>query len=397
MKVLFISQCSKKATLETRRILDQFSERKGACAWETNITLQGLETVKKLLKMTARRNTAVACHLLKGRLKSQLLWIVGNSKLFNEKGNIPTNVTRRNILRSEDENGWETGEAVSILSSLAGLFHDFGKANLLFQSKLLKEKGAKTYEPFRHEWMSLLLFKTLVGNKTDEEWLKYLSEITPEKESEILEEFQSDTKAMQKNPLIDLPQVAKIIGWLILSHHRLPVPKDFSTIPIDKIDEWMDHKKIFSAKWNSYSLTEDWSQDEWKRLISFEKGTPIRSEAWCNSANLKSSLALKYFSLVNKDWFSDLFSMHLMRATLMLADHSYSSEISKGEFQDKSYNAYANTKFGKLDQKLDQHNIQVSRYAYYISKTLPILKKHLPSLSSRLPSFKKRTKISFFS
>lgn len=127
MKVLFVSQCSKNAIKETRRIIDQFAERKGDFVWETSITEQGLETVKKILKATARKNTAVACHVFRGRLQTELLWIVGNSRKFNSEGSVPTNITQRDILRTKDENSWNTVESIAILASLAGLFHDFGQ------------------------------------------------------------------------------------------------------------------------------------------------------------------------------------------------------------------------------------------------------------------------------
>jgi len=65
MNVLLISQCSKRALDESRRILDQFAERKGDRSWQTAITLQGLDTLRKLLRKTARRNTAIACHWIK--------------------------------------------------------------------------------------------------------------------------------------------------------------------------------------------------------------------------------------------------------------------------------------------------------------------------------------------
>lgn len=397
MRVLFISQCTKKATLETRRILDQFAERKGVCAWETNITLQGLETVKKLLKSTARKNTSVSCHRIRGKLNSQLLWIVGNRSMFNEQGNIPTNITRKNILRTDDENGWMTGEAIAILTSLAGLFHDFGKANELFQSKLRKIRGVKPYEPLRHEWVSLLIFRAMIHEKTDEEWLNELTQIQTESDFFILENIPKTIVGMKKNPLLDLPPVAKTIGWLILSHHRLPVPKTFLELPLEHIDKWMESRKFLSANWNSYACDENWSDEEWEKIRNIERGSPIASETWCKSANMKASEALKYFDLINKNWFEDPYSLHLMRTVLMLSDHAYSSEYSNGNFQDESYSAYANTKDGKLDQKLDQHNIEVSRYAYRLSKILPELRNTLPSLSSRLSQFKKRNKDRYFS
>ena len=43
MNILLISQCNKKALVETRRVLDQFAERKGERTWQTAITLQGLQ------------------------------------------------------------------------------------------------------------------------------------------------------------------------------------------------------------------------------------------------------------------------------------------------------------------------------------------------------------------
>ncbi|WYH52240.1 hypothetical protein WKW49_13605 [Teredinibacter turnerae] len=50
MNVLLVSQCSKRALVETRRVLDQFAERRGDRVWQTAITQQGLDTLRKMLK-----------------------------------------------------------------------------------------------------------------------------------------------------------------------------------------------------------------------------------------------------------------------------------------------------------------------------------------------------------
>lgn len=100
MNVLFISQCDKRALSETRRILDQFAQRKGARTWQTRITEQGLETLRDLLRRKARRNTAVACHNLTGPSGADVLWFVGDRSRFDEAGNVPTNSTVRDILRA---------------------------------------------------------------------------------------------------------------------------------------------------------------------------------------------------------------------------------------------------------------------------------------------------------
>ena len=39
MNIILISQCEKRALTETRRILDQFAERKGERTWQTPINI----------------------------------------------------------------------------------------------------------------------------------------------------------------------------------------------------------------------------------------------------------------------------------------------------------------------------------------------------------------------
>jgi CRISPR-associated endonuclease/helicase Cas3 len=90
MHVLIVSECSGNALKESRRILDQFAERKGERTWQTAITLQGLTTLRKMLTGTARKNTAVACHWIKSNNRTELLWIVGKIRAFNEDGIVPT-------------------------------------------------------------------------------------------------------------------------------------------------------------------------------------------------------------------------------------------------------------------------------------------------------------------
>ena len=168
MNILLISQCSKRALTETRRILDQFAERRGDRTWQTPITQQGLDTLRQLLKKTARRNTAVACHWIRGRDHSEVLWIVGDASQFNAQGAVPTNSTERDILRSQDENDWHTGEDIHLLTALAALLHDLGKACRAFQMRL--EGKLEERNQYRHEWVSLRLFEAFVGQDDDATW-----------------------------------------------------------------------------------------------------------------------------------------------------------------------------------------------------------------------------------
>jgi len=119
MNVLFVAQCTKNALTETRRILDQFAERRGERTWQTPITQAGLDAVRKLLRQSARKNTAVACHWIRGRDHSELLWVVGDTRQFNDQGAVPTSTTARNVLRTEDENAWHLLPLMTALAALA--------------------------------------------------------------------------------------------------------------------------------------------------------------------------------------------------------------------------------------------------------------------------------------
>ena len=85
MMVVLVSQCEKNALAKTRRVLDAFADRIGDNTWQTVITEEGLQAVKKLLRKTASKSTAVSCHWIRSRSRSDLLWIVGNRKKFNEQ------------------------------------------------------------------------------------------------------------------------------------------------------------------------------------------------------------------------------------------------------------------------------------------------------------------------
>ncbi|RKS87684.1 CRISPR-associated endonuclease/helicase Cas3 [Orbus hercynius] len=97
MIVTLISQCEKKALARTRRILDAFADRIGDNTWQTVITLEGLQAIRRMLKNTVTKSTAVSCHRIRGRHRSELLWIVGNRHKFNHQGIVPVNSTQKDL------------------------------------------------------------------------------------------------------------------------------------------------------------------------------------------------------------------------------------------------------------------------------------------------------------
>ena len=385
MMVTFVSQCEKKALNRTRRVLDAFANRIGDRTWQTVITEDGLIAVKTLLRKTATKNTAVACHWIRSRSRSELVWVVGNRKRFNAEGIVPVNSTRHDFSHREWERGWHTTGIIAIASAISGLFHDLGKANDLFQDKLNPEIKGKRFEPYRHEWVSLRLFQAFVGGSSDQEWLKQLANVDEELETKVLQKIVVDNPGIKdfNNPFEVLPAFAKLVAWLIVSHHRLPVySKQGETEPsLEQPDTWLSH--AFDDTWNSVnSRNHEWEEQILKANWVFSSHTPLVSKTWQKKANELSKRALSCQGLIGVDWFSQPFVMHLSRMVLMLADHYYSAQDIQTRWQDSNYQAYANTdKENQLKQKLDEHNVGVSHNAFEFTVRLRRFREELPSLA----------------
>ncbi|MBM6551174.1 type I-F CRISPR-associated helicase Cas3f [Marinomonas ostreistagni] len=417
MNILLVSQCSKKALQETRRIIDQFAERTGDRTWQTAITEQGLVTLRKLLKKTARRNTSVACHWIRGSNRTDLKWIVGNPRRFNSEGTVPTNVTGRDILRAKDENVWHTAEDMRLLACIAALFHDVGKANQAFQDKINPRKKTDMFEPYRHEWVSLRVFEAFVQTATagvessqqDYAWLTALTQIDAHTDGLVREALIKDgLDKRARSPFRNLPPVAQTVAWLILSHHKLPEPDQADSNYLVRPQRMLSSVK---SPWNSPQSSKDWSREEIEAVWAFPKGTPFRSKVWRERLARVGAQALKRSSLPQAEWLFDPFTLHLSRLSLMLADHYYSGQNRVGQksaWHDPAWGktqkdtVFANTwrergsaDKGKYNQTLDDHLIGVYHHSHQMVRKLPSLKESLPVIT-RHPELKKRTANSRF-
>ncbi|RCX24882.1 type I-F CRISPR-associated helicase Cas3f [Thioalbus denitrificans] len=387
MNVLLVSQCSKNALTESRRILDQFAERRGDRTWQTPITAQGLETLRRMLRKTARKNTAVACHWIRGKDHSELLWIVGDARRFNAQGTTPTNTTARDVLRGQDENDWHTAEDIRLLAALASLFHDFGKANQAFQKKLTGKKPVA--DAYRHEWVSLRLFEAFVDRDNDETWLQRLAALKQGGEKGVLDRLSRDGMDRRiSGPFEKLPPLARVVGWLIVSHHRLPTQVKGSPVrsellanlPGEIEDEWC-------------GLQFDVTENEIEACWRFGKDLPFASVQWRAHASKIARTILQRAAMLNASWLDDPYVLHHARMALMLADHYYSSQPSHSRYGSPGYPLHANTdhESGALKQRLDEHLIGVEVNASRIVRTLPRLTRQLPSIA-RHKGFRQRTK-----
>jgi CRISPR-associated endonuclease/helicase Cas3 len=399
MMVIFVSQCEKNALKKTRRVLDAFADRIGDNTWQTIITQEGLLAVKKLLRKTASKSTAVSCHWIRSRARSELLWVVGKRDKFDEVGRVAVNSTKRDLLNSEIENDWCYLPLIKALVALSALLHDWGKATALFQKKLHPRKGSNFKgDPIRHEWISILLLNAFVQStdtNSDEAWLSKLSV------GELDEEFlKLQIQKTVSKPLSDLPPLAKLVAWLIVSHHRLPLPGK----------ERFDDYKSEAAKTLDIVLariTKEWGyenrydeaeyQKRLKDCFTFPKGLISNSKPWLNQVKKWSQRLLACQNEAQQSIADGSYRLILnhARLSLMLGDHYYSSQQADQKWQDAT-GLYANTdrQSGELKQKLDEHLVGVARHALQTAHLLPAFEKELPSAED-IDSLRRRSPEAF--
>ncbi len=369
MMVIFVSECEKGALKRTRRILDSFAERIGTNTWRTVITKEGLNAVHKLLRRTATKSTAVACHWIRSRNRSDLLWIVGNRDRFNAQGVVPVHRTSIDLLKLYEENDWKDLDVMKALTAVAALFHDWGKASRCFQEKL-REAVPKT-DALRHEWVSVMLLGSFVSIDPDT-W-----------KERILNDHMDQDAILQKLGTFNIeefstfPVDVQLIAWLILSHHRLPLIVDENKIGKETpLESWEEFFSSVDQAWGYRNDKEDKAP-----CFEFLHGLLLESQKWHTMlkrwiyrlqgvqerlAKAEESGALRYIA-------------HYSRLALMLGDHNYSSKDADPRWP-KTIELFANTdrKTKIFKQRLDEHLCGVCETALSILYRLPLLREELP-------------------
>ncbi|MFH2122994.1 MAG: type I-F CRISPR-associated helicase Cas3f [Pseudomonadota bacterium] len=376
MMVTLVSQCEKNALKKTRRVLDAFANRIGDNTWQTVITEAGLNTVKKMLRHTASKSTAVSCHWIRSRSRSQFLWVVGNKNKFDEQGVVPVNSTEKSI--TQLENDWHYLPVIKALSALAALLHDWGKATALFQGKL--KTSSRLGDPIRHEWISCLLLHAIIqtcGSQEDDTWLMVLVN------GELDETELKDTIKQQDSKQLDqLPPAAKLLLWLIMSHHRMPLPYDkenWRDEPAPDIDSTL---KYITQKWGYENhQNEQEYQKKFNACFEFPNGLLGQSSSWWKQLKKWAQRLRDCLPKIEQGMSDGSYRLvlHHARLCLMLGDHYHSSQAVDKNWRDTT-GLFANTdrKTKLFKQKLDEHLVGVAKNALRTAHLLPAFEQEPP-------------------
>ncbi|MCI7612659.1 MAG: type I-F CRISPR-associated helicase Cas3f [Selenomonadaceae bacterium] len=386
MMVIFTSKSEKKALLTVRRILDAFANRIGDDTWQTIITEDGLQAVYTALRRNATKNMSVSCRWIRSRNRSELLWIVGKKECFNSSGFVAVNTTRKNIRHEEWENQWQYMPVLKSLTAFAALLHDWGKASDLFQDKLLS--ASRESDAYRHEFISCKLIEAVVKLYGDKDnplaWLQAIAENELEEDG-LLHAMQENWHNGRQEVLAgDLPVSAQVVMWLVLSHHRLPLPGDGEA---DKYKEC--RQDSFASLFDMLSADWGYSNPERKDFAASSRQCFAFSQGlmWDNEAAWRKKLrkwAARLLDAISSCGDGSLLQRNLLvysRMVLMLSDHYISSRDASvlGKKAGKSSQnvarkkIWANTdKKGNLKQVLAEHLVMVSDQALKILHQLPL-------------------------
>ncbi|WP_130470798.1 hypothetical protein [Candidatus Magnetaquicoccus inordinatus] len=255
MLVIVVSQCLHKAWPRSRTVLDAYLERAGERTWRGRLTQDGLDRLRQELTAVATRQTAVAASTVTRNQRFDLEWIVGSAKPFAGNGQCTTyagHAYDRYFTLAPARPALFS--PLATVCELAGLWHDFGKANAAFQGKL--RHGRMEADALRHEIISNMVFVRSMRALCAEADLHA---------AVVGRAIWQATRSLSgwsgwQDPIdlmpVDLPASLRLSAWLVATHHRLPDAQ----MVLDSIPEC-----------GLFTLTEHINPAKWPTLLQVDE------------------------------------------------------------------------------------------------------------------------------
>lgn len=226
-EVIVVCRSSKKERVRVARVLDRYFWRIGDRTWRGKATNACLDRMSRELRSKANRSTAVVVHEIRSAHESRVPIVrIGARHAFSETGLAPI------AARPARATAFSAPSPSRATARIAALFHDLGKATILFQNKLRRAlSGAKPEaDPVRHELHSAALWDHLFGTISDAALPAALCALEPKDIDAACDAVRAKLTKLALNPgspleLSFLEQEGSLshaIGMLILTHHRLP-------------------------------------------------------------------------------------------------------------------------------------------------------------------------------
>ena len=234
-EIIAVCRSTKRSRDRVAAVLDHYFWRIGDRTWRGRASNACLERAARDLRRAARRNTAVCIYEIRSAFESRAPIIrIGSRRAFSPDGLAPVSSHAAASPRWPPRPDRER-HALAVLR-IAVLFHDMGKATVLFQEKLrraLRPNAQPEADPVRHELHSAYAWDNLVGGLDD---LALVERLRCLKSADIDGACRCAVEGLRKlrNRMGDGPldlaflksgregSVAHSVGMLVLTHHRLP-------------------------------------------------------------------------------------------------------------------------------------------------------------------------------
>jgi CRISPR-associated endonuclease/helicase Cas3 len=251
--------------------------------------------------------------------------------------------------------------------AIGALFHDLGKATLLFQGKLARalKGGDPEADPVRHELFSAAVWDALFGNLEDTALPAALTALTPDQVDTACKGVRRGLLRAHSRPedplkfrfLTRAVTLAHLIGMLILTHHRLP-------------DAESDHLTLTGT---AHVRAEASLKDA---DLAIAPGTPFWHEEWWVAALRMEAARL---SPGARPASQDI----ALRASLMFADHVGSARKTPSptppDHLANTMRLTGSDTFVPADS-LSRHVKRVTRYARFAHEMTHQLRDRYPAL-----------------